>query len=45
VVLATHDLAPGTFRPTRALRVDRGVTELGLDDLHGEALLCGHGHD
>jgi zinc transport system ATP-binding protein len=45
VVLATHDLAPGTFRPTRALRVDRGVTELALDELHGEALLCGHGHD
>lgn len=45
VVLATHDLAPDTFRPTRALRVDRGVVELALNDLHGEALLCGHGHD
>ena len=45
VVLATHDLAPGTFRPTRALRVDRGVTELDLAQLHEPALLCGHGHD
>jgi zinc transport system ATP-binding protein len=43
VVLATHDLAPATFRPTRALRVDRGVAELALDDLHEPALLCGHG--
>ena len=45
VVLATHDLAPGTFRPTRALRVDRGVTELALDALHEPALLCGHGNE
>jgi zinc transport system ATP-binding protein len=45
VVLATHDLAPDTLRPTRAARVDRGVTELSLGELHGEALLCGHGHD
>jgi zinc transport system ATP-binding protein len=45
VVLATHDLAPDTFRPTRALRVDRGVSELDLATLHEPALLCGHGHD
>jgi zinc transport system ATP-binding protein len=45
VVLATHDLAPGTFAPTRALFVDRTVRELPLADLHAEAALCGHGHD
>ncbi len=45
VVLATHDLAPDTFRPDRAVRVDRGVVELELGDLHREPLLCGHGHD
>ncbi len=45
VVLATHDLAPDTFRPTRALRVDRGVSELDLAALHEPALLCGHGPD
>ena len=42
VVLATHDLAPGSFRPTRALRVDRGVVELDLRALHEPALLCSH---
>jgi len=45
VVLATHDLAPGTFAPTRAIFVDRGVRDLPLDRLHAGGLLCGHGHD
>ena len=44
IVLATHDLAPETFRPTRAILVDRGVQELALDGLHTDPLLCGHGH-
>ncbi len=44
IVLATHDLAPETFRPTRAILVDRGVEELPLDGLHSDPLLCGHGH-
>jgi zinc transport system ATP-binding protein len=44
IVLATHDLAPGTFRPTRAILVDRGVEELSLAGLHSDPLLCGHGH-
>ena len=45
IVLATHDLAPATFVPTRALFVDRTVREIALADLHAEAALCGHGHD
>jgi zinc transport system ATP-binding protein len=45
VVLATHDLAPSTFTPTRAIFVDRTVREIALADLHAEAALCGHGHD
>ncbi|HLF56824.1 MAG TPA: ATP-binding cassette domain-containing protein [Thermoanaerobaculia bacterium] len=45
IVLATHDLAPATFAPTRALFVDRTVRELALGDLHAEAAVCGHGHD
>lgn len=44
LVLATHDLAPETFRPTRAILVDRGVEELALDGLHTDSLLCGHTH-
>ena len=44
VVLATHDLAPETFRPTRAVLVDRGLEELALDSLHAHPLVCGHGH-
>ena len=44
VLLATHDLAPGTFRPTRALLVDRGLEELPLGGLHAHPLVCGHGH-
>jgi zinc transport system ATP-binding protein len=44
VVLATHDLAPDTFRPTRALLVDRRLEELAVADLHAHPLLCGHGH-
>ncbi len=42
VVLATHDLAPETFVPTRALLVDRAVAELSLTGLHEHPLLCGH---
>ena len=44
VVLATHDLAPDTFRATRAVLVDRGLEELAIDSLHAHPLLCGHGH-
>jgi zinc transport system ATP-binding protein len=42
VVLVTHDLAPGTFRPTRAVLVDRRLEEVPLDGLHAHPLLCGH---
>jgi len=45
VVLVTHDLAPGTFLPTRAVLVDRGLTPVDLAGLHAHPLLCGHGHD
>lgn len=45
VVLATHDLAPSTFAPTRALWVDRAVRELAAEAVDAHALLCGHGHD
>lgn len=45
ILLATHDLAPATFVPTRALLVDRTVVDLPLDGLHTHPLLCGHGHD
>ena len=45
VVLATHDLAPSTFAPTRALWVDRAVRELAAETVDAHALLCGHGHD
>ncbi len=45
VVLATHDLAPETFVPDRAVLVDRTVSALPLDELHPGVLLCGHGHD
>jgi zinc transport system ATP-binding protein len=45
VVLATHDLAPDTFRPDRAVMVDRRLEELEISALHGEPLVCGHGHD
>jgi len=45
VLLATHDLAPDTFLPNRAVQVDRIVEGRPLDALHGPALLCGHGHD
>ena len=44
VVLATHDLAPGTFAATRALLVDRRLEPLAIDDLHAHPLVCGHGH-
>ena len=44
IVLATHDLAPGTFAATRALLVDRRLEPLALDDLHAHPLVCGHGH-
>jgi len=45
IVLVTHDLAPGTLVPTRAYKVDREVTPIAIDALHGHPLLCGHGHD
>jgi zinc transport system ATP-binding protein len=45
VILATHDLAPATFTPNRALFVDRTVREIALEDWHREMVLCGHGHD
>ena len=45
IVLATHDLAPGTFVPKCALRVDRTVSKLAIAGLHGATMLCGHGHD
>jgi zinc transport system ATP-binding protein len=44
VVLATHDLAPGTFVPNRAALVDRGLEPLPLDRLHENPMLCGHAH-
>ncbi len=44
VVLATHDLAPDTFAPTRALLVDGRVEELTVDAAAGHHLLCGHRH-
>jgi len=45
VLLVTHDLAPGTFRPSRALLVDRRVEPLAVAGLHGDAEICGHLHD
>lgn len=45
IVLATHDLAPSTFAATRAVVVDRRLTELGPEALDGHALLCGHVHE
>ena len=44
VVLATHDLAPGVFAPTRALLVDRRLEPLEVAGLHAHPLICGHGH-
>jgi len=44
VVLATHDLAPGTFAPTHAFLVDGGLEPIATDGLHGHPMLCGHGH-
>jgi zinc transport system ATP-binding protein len=43
VLLVTHDLAPATFAPTRAILVDRRVEPLPTDGLHAHPLLCGHG--
>jgi len=45
VVLATHDLAPSTFAASRAVVIDRRLTELGPEALDGHALLCGHVHE
>jgi zinc transport system ATP-binding protein len=45
IVLATHDLAPATFVPKRALRVDRTISEIAVAGLHGGTILCGHGND
>lgn len=45
VVLVTHDLAPGTFAPTRAVLVDGTLSPIALDGLHAHPALCGHGHD
>jgi zinc transport system ATP-binding protein len=44
IVLATHDLAPGTFVPTRAALVDRRLEALAVEGLHEHPLLCGHSH-
>ena len=44
VLLATHDLAPGTFAPTRAALVDRHLEKLPLERLHENPMLCGHAH-
>ena len=44
IVLATHDLAPGTFAPTRAALVDRRIETLPLERLHENPMLCGHAH-
>ncbi len=45
IVLVTHDLAPGTLEPTRALLVDRMLAPIDADGLHQHPLLCSHGHD
>lgn len=45
VLVVTHDLAPDTFLPTRAVLVDGGLTPIPLASLHAHPLLCGHGHD
>lgn len=44
IVLATHDLAPGTFVAQRAVLVDRRLEALELAGLHVHPLVCGHGH-
>ena len=44
VVLATHDLAPGTFEAQRAVLVDRRLESLPIGELHAHPLVCGHGH-
>lgn len=44
IVLATHDLAPATFLPQRALLVDRRLADLDLEGLHAHPLVCGHLH-
>jgi zinc transport system ATP-binding protein len=44
VLLVTHDLAPHTFRPNRAVLVDRRLEALPVAGLHGEAAICGHLH-
>ncbi len=44
IVLATHDLAPGSFAAQRAVLVDRRLEALELGGLHAHPLICGHGH-
>jgi zinc transport system ATP-binding protein len=44
VLLVTHDLGPRTFTATRAVLVDRELSELPLDGLHEHPLLCSHDH-
>lgn len=44
VVLATHDVAPETFLPTRAALVDRELEAIAVEGLHQHPLLCGHVH-
>jgi len=44
VLLVTHDLAPATFSPSRAVLVDRRIEELSVAGLHAHPLLCGHTH-
>lgn len=43
-LLVTHDLAPDTFAPSRAVLVDRGLEELAIDGLHQHPAVCGHTH-
>lgn len=44
VLLVTHDLAPDTFVPTRAVLVDCQIEELPVGDLHRHPAVCGHVH-
>ncbi len=44
VLVVTHDLAPQTFAPSRAVLVDTHLEELPVGDLHAHPAVCGHGH-
>lgn len=43
-LLVTHDLAPGTFTPSRAILVDGRLEELPIDGIHQHPAVCGHAH-